>query len=123
MEKEKLFLYRLFASLYRCGIRQIDIGSEDLKKIMPYLKQTIGDEIKDIEDLFNVDEEGIYTNYLKMISSLDPLCVERENNVVNFIMNDEMSNFFNDDNINYIGEKVAAYIKVKKKEKSFYENN
>ena len=123
MEEEKLFLYYLFSSLYRCGLRQIDVDSASLNKLMPYIRQTLDKDIGDASSLFCVDDEGLYSNYLKAVSSLDPLYVEKENNVIHFIMNDDMSNFFNDDTINYMGEKVAAYIKVKKKEQVFYENS
>ena len=97
---------------------------ESLRKLLPYLKCTLDNtDVKDIEALFIVDEEGVYSNYLKANSEMDPLFVSRENNEVNFIMNREMLDIFNDANVNYVGAKMAAYIKIKEKVKVMYENN
>ena len=124
MDKGKLFIYQLFSALYRNGCKRIDVSKETLKTYLPYLKCMLEDEkFKDIEELFIIDEDGIYSNYLKTVSSLDPLFSKRENNEVELFINDEMSNLFHDDDVNYIGAKMAAYIKIKEKVKTYYENN
>lgn len=124
MEKEKLFIYQLFSSLYRNGCKKIDVSNESLKKLLPYIKCSLDkSELENIKSLFTIDKDGVYANYLKTISELDPLLATRENNDVYLVMNDEMCNLFNDDNVNYLGAKVAAYIKIKEKVKVYYENN
>lgn len=119
MEKEKLFIYQLFSSLYKNGCKRIDISNETLKKNLTYLKCMLEEEkVKELESLFVTDEDGVYSNYLKIVSSLDPLFSRRENNEIELFINDEMSNLFMDDDVDYIGIKMAAYIKIKEKEKS-----
>ena len=124
MEKERLFLYQLYASLYRCGLIKLDVSKETLKKLLPYLKSMLEEkQLEELEPLFMIDEDGLYPNYLEVLNNMDPLLGKRDNNELVLCMDKETANIFNDDDVNYIGEKVAAYIKIKEKEKVFYENS
>ena len=124
MFNEQIFLYQLYAALYKNGCNEIDISNEHLKKSLPYLKTMLElEKFKEIESIFTTDEYGIYSNYLNTISNLDPLFCGRENDKVKLYINEEMANLFYDEEMEYIGPKMAAYIKIKEKEKIYYENN
>ena len=124
MSKEMIFLYKLYTIFYKYDLKKVNVSNEALKFFLPYLKCMLDEEEKnEIMSLFMVDENGVYSNYLKGVSSFDPLFAVRNGNEVNILLNDEMSNIFYDENIDYIGEKVAVLRKIKEKDKMIYENN
>ena len=69
------------------------------------------------------DENGVYISFFTLINDLDPLIAKRYGNELSIILDDATASLFSDDNVNYIGEKMAAYIKIKEKEKEYYARN
>lgn len=124
MIKERLFIYQLFASLYRNGCNNIDISREKMDKLIPYLKCMLDEDIQnEISDLFLIDSNGIYFNCLEIINSLDPLFCFVQDNKVYLCLNDDISNLFFNPKVEYIGMKLAKYIMLREKVKVYHENN
>ena len=124
MSQEKLFLYQLYATFYKYGLKTVNISKESLKVFLPYLKSMLEEEkIEEIAPLFVANEDGLYEHYLEIVSSFDPLFAERDGNKVNIVLNNEMAQLFYNSEVEYIGEKVAILRKIKEKERVVYENN
>ncbi len=124
MSKETIFLYQLYATFYKYGLKSVNISKESLKFFLPYLKSMLEeDKLEELASLFVANEDGLYEHYLEIVSSFDPLFAERDGNKVNLLLDSEMAKLFYNGEVEYIGEKVAILRKIKEKERVVYENN